>query len=204
MHEAMHATSYLRRAGSFLAPNRRNRASHLIVAAALCWGQAACQATSAQGPVAPAVETDVQAVQSVVARVAHHIDGRRWQELLALFADEVETDYTSLFGGQIQRQRADQLVLGGWKKLLSPLEATQHLLGPIDVRVQGGVAIAECHVRGYHRSARARSGPEWMVAGHYIFELTKFGAEWKIRKLVIQSFYQTGNANLLQESAAGN
>jgi hypothetical protein len=176
----------------------------VIVAAALCWGHAACQATSAQAPVAPAVEADVQAVQSVVARVAHHIDGRRWPELLALFASEVETDYTSLFGGEIQKQRSEELVIEGWKKILSPLETTQHLLGPIDVRVQAGSAIAECHVRGYHRSARARSGPEWMVAGHYIFELSKVGSEWKIRKLTIQSFYQTGNSNLLRESAATN
>jgi hypothetical protein len=203
MHETMHPSSYRRRSGS-LSPYRRNHTWHLIVAAALCWGQAACQATSAQAPAAPALEADVQAVQSVVARVAHHIDGRRWPELLALFANEVETDYTSLFGGQVQKQRADALVLGGWKKMLSALDVTQHLLGPIDVRVQAASAIAECHVRGYHRSARGRTGPEWMVAGHYIFELAKVGSEWKIRKLTLQTFYQTGNSNLLQESAAAN
>src|SRR5262245_42802072 len=97
--------------------------------------------------------TRVFAVQSVVTRVVHHIDRRRWPELRALFADTVETDYTSLFGGEVTRQSADDLVLGGWRTLLSPLDATQHLLGPIDVAFDGSLAIAECHVRGYHRAA---------------------------------------------------
>jgi hypothetical protein len=61
----------------------------------------------------------------------------------------VVVDYTSLFGGEVQKQKPDDLV-GGWRKLLTPLPATQHLLGPIEVAVKGGAATAACHVRGYH------------------------------------------------------
>jgi len=139
--------------------------------------------------------------QGVVARVAHYIDGRRWPELRALFADQVETDYRSLFGGDVQVQPADQLVLEGWRTLLSPLESTQHLLGPIDVEITGQTARAECHVRGYHRAPAAASGPEWMVAGHYVFSLTRAGESWKITKLVLHATYQTGNRDLLREAA---
>src|SRR5262245_45149069 len=114
---------------------------------------------------------EVLAVQAVVARVPHLLDARRWRELRALFEDNVETDYTSLFGGEIQRQRADDLVLGGWQKVLSSLEATHHLLGPIDVTLKGRSAFAECHVQAYHRAPQAKSGPEWTVAGHYVFTL---------------------------------
>ncbi|HEU4579646.1 MAG TPA: nuclear transport factor 2 family protein [Polyangiaceae bacterium] len=145
---------------------------------------------------------EVLAVQSVVAQVPHLLDARRWQELRGLFEDQVETDYTSLFGGEVQRQRADELVLGTWRSVISPLEATHHLLGPIDVSIRGRAAIAECHVQAYHRAPQAPGGAEWTVAGHYIFTLHRhYGGAWKIRKLVLQTSYQTGNRQLLAEAA---
>jgi hypothetical protein len=170
-------------------------------------GVLACAPVSCSAPP-PAAEVpnaarEVVEAQAVVARVAHYIDGRRWSELRSLFADQVETDYRSLFGGEIQKQSADQLVLEGWRALLSPLEATHHLLGPIDVVVTGNEARAECHVRGVHRAPNAPGGPEWMVAGHYVFSLVKQADGWKIRGLTLQASYQTGNRELLRE-AAGN
>jgi hypothetical protein len=146
--------------------------------------------------------TRILAVQSVITRVMHHIDRRRFSELRALFADSVETDYTSLFGGQVMQQSADDLVLGGWRTLLTPLDATQHILGPIDVTFDRSVAIAECHVRAYHRSAKAPGGPEWMVAGHYVFQLGDTAGGWKISKMKLETSYQTGNTKLLEEAAA--
>ena len=35
-----------------------------------------------------------QALRTLVARIAHTIDTRRWADLRALFADELTTDYT--------------------------------------------------------------------------------------------------------------
>jgi len=66
-----------------------------------------------------AAPTDRSDVDAVVTRVAHHIDARRWPELRALFSDTVETDYTSLFGGEVQRQNASEL-MEAWKRLLGP------------------------------------------------------------------------------------
>ena len=145
---------------------------------------------------------EVLAVQGVVARVAHYLDGRRWKELRALFADDVETDYTLLFGGEVQKQSADALVLQGWQTLLSPLDATHHLLGPIDVDIKRKTAIAECHVQAYHLAARAKSGPDWTIAGHYVFTLHRGYGGWRIEKLVLTPSYQTGNRQLLSEAGA--
>lgn len=141
----------------------------------------------------------IRAVRDVVAGVAHHIDGRDWAALRALFADEVETDYTSLFGGEVQRQRADELI-GGWKKLLTPV-VTQHHLGPIVVTQDDGRATAHCHVRGHHFKAGLRDGDTWMVAGHYVFELTRGPQGWKIERMKLETLYQAGNRKLLQQAA---
>lgn len=144
---------------------------------------------------------DADAVRAAIARVSHHIDRRRWPELRALFADPVVVDYTSLFGGEIATRSADDLI-AGWRATLAPVPITQHLLGPIDVVIRGDSAVAECHVRGYHVRRGLRGGDEWMVAGHYVFELGKAGASWLIRKLTLETSYQTGNLELLAQAAA--
>lgn len=141
-----------------------------------------------------------QAVRTVVARIARTIDTRRWQELRALYADEVTSDYTSLFGGEIPHQSGDDLI-ETWRRLLSSLDATQHMVGPIEVHLQGDRALAECHVRGYHVCSAAPGGSEWMVAGQWIIELVERERAWLVTKMTLRTFYQTGNRDLLREAA---
>jgi hypothetical protein len=139
---------------------------------------------------------DILAIQAVIVRVAHTIDGKRWAELRALFADTVQTDYTSLFGGEVQDQRADDLITG-WRDLLGSV-VTQHFLGPVEVEIAGQVARAECHVRGYHVKEGVEDGDEWMVAGHYVFDLQRSASAWTIQGLKLQVILQSGNLKLLQ------
>lgn len=81
---------------------------------------------------------DAEAVRSTVVAVAHLIDHKRWAELQKLFAAAVRTDYTSLFGGTPEEQKAGALV-DGWRGSLGKV-ATQHLLGPIALHVTGAAA----------------------------------------------------------------
>jgi hypothetical protein len=48
-------------------------------------------------------------------------------------------------------------------------------------------AVAECHVRGYHVLEEAPGGREWMVAGHYIFELETQAGVWHVSKLTLRN-----------------
>jgi hypothetical protein len=143
---------------------------------------------------------DVDAVRSTVTQVAHHIDRKQWTELRGLFAAEVGTDYTSLFGGTPVLQSGDALI-AGWRGALEKVQ-TQHLLGPIEVRVSGQGAAASCHVRALHRAERAPGGALWEVLGHYRFTLAREDAGWRIAAMVLETFAQTGNTRLLAEAAA--
>jgi SnoaL-like domain len=140
-----------------------------------------------------------QAVRTLVARIAHTIDTRRWNELRALYADEVTTDYTSLFGGEAQRQSGEALIVG-WRELLGKLDATQHLVGPIDVRLNGDRATAECHVRGYHIRRGAAGGDEWMVAGQWVIEAVESEGRWRVIGMTLRTFYETGSRGVLVAS----
>lgn len=159
-----------------------------------------CGHAGSPGPNAGEREALASRVRDTVKGVAHHIDLREWGSLRALYSAEVETDYTSLFGGEVQRQPADEL-MATWNQLLSPV-ATQHLLGPIEVSLDGSSATARCHVRGYHFANDAPSGPTWMVAGHYTFKLRIEQGRWRITHMKLDTFYQTGNGKLLQEAAS--
>jgi hypothetical protein len=139
-------------------------------------------------------------VRDVVTGVVHHIDAKRWSELRALYADEVQTDYTSLFGGAPQRQTGDALI-GGWRGVLEKV-GTHHLLGPITVELDGAGAIAHCHVRALHHAPGAPGGETWEVLGHYIFMLQNAGPGWKITEMKLETLHQIGNAKLLAEASA--
>jgi hypothetical protein len=140
-----------------------------------------------------------QAVRTLVARIAHTIDTRRWSDLRALYADEVTTDYTSIFGGEAQRQSGDALI-AGWRELLGKLDATQHLVGAIDVRLDGDRATAECHVRGYHVRRGAAGGDEWMVAGQWVIEAVEREQGWRVTAMTLRTFYETGSREVLAPS----
>ncbi len=144
---------------------------------------------------------DLEAVRTTVASVAHDIDAKNWAALQALYAAEVETDYTSLFGGAPTKQ-ANQTLISGWRTVLERV-ATQHLLGPIVVRVEGERATARCHVRAMHHASGAASGEAWEVFGHYVFELARDRDEpgiWRITRMKLETLLQTGNNKLLQEA----
>jgi hypothetical protein len=153
---------------------------------------------AARAHAAPSPE---DAVRATVTRVLHRIDAKRFADLRPLLADSVHTDYTSLFGGAPVDQDAEALI-AGWKAALSPVQATQHLLGPIDVVVTGNEATAECHVRGEHVTPGLPGGDEWMVAGHYLWKLRRKGSSWVVTSLTLETYYQTGNRKLLEEAAA--
>ena len=144
---------------------------------------------------------DIEAIRSSITRLFHAIDRRRWEELSAHCSAIVETDYRQLFGGEVQRQPAGKLI-AQWRRMLSPLTATQHLLGPTDVQIAGPDGAAQCHMRGYHYLAGASGIDEWMVAGHYRFALEDTGDGWKIAGITLEMFYQTGNPRLLEDAAA--
>lgn len=182
---------------------RSDAGARLALALALfCLTALGCASTSPPPPAAAMSRAadEQEAVRRVVADVAHFIDKKRWVELRSLYADQVSTDYTSLFGGTPQKQAGDALI-AGWRGVLEKVQ-TQHLLGPILVDSNGETATARCHVRALHRATGAPSGEQWEVLGHYVFTLARAGSNWKITAMTLETLLQTGNAKLLAEAAA--
>jgi hypothetical protein len=136
-------------------------------------------------------------VSDTVTELLHAVDTLDWTRIRDLLADQVQVDYTSLFGGSAATLPADQLIRN-WQGLLPGFDATQHLLGPIVVRrgADDSRAEAQTHVRGYHYAKGAQGGDVWMVAGHYVMQLERRADRWQIAAITLVTFYQEGNLAL--------
>jgi hypothetical protein len=116
---------------------------------------------------------------SLLTRMLHAIDARDWAAVRASFADEVHTDYTSLWGGSPATQPVDELV-SGWRDFAGGFAATQHLTGPV-IEVDGEW---HAHVQAHHW----RDGQAWSVYGHYIARTT----DDKITSLTLRMLQEVG------------
>jgi SnoaL-like domain len=130
-----------------------------------------------------------------ITRMLHAIDAKDWQGVRDEFADTLDMDYQSLFGDPPIRIDADQQV-NGWRQFAGAFDVTQHLTGPIVVVSDRSGAVADTHVRAYHRIAGAAGGDVWMVAGHYNVKLILVGDHWKIAGMTLTVFYQEGNLRI--------
>jgi hypothetical protein len=143
----------------------------------------------------PAV-SDEQSIESAITRMLFSIDRLDWRGVRAEFTDDVKIDYTSLFGGSPEQLKADVL-LARWQGLVPGFDATQHLTGPIVVTERNGQrATAETHVRGYHY-IKGEPGDVWMVAGHYVMQVERTSAGWKISGIQLDVYREEGNRNLV-------
>ena len=120
---------------------------------------------------------------AVLTRMLHAIDARDFASVRAAFAEEVRTDYTSLWGGEPATVAIDDL-LSGWQELVDGLDATQHLTGPV-VAVDGRL---HTHVRARHW----QDGESWTVFGHYVALVV----DGRIAELTLQTYQQEGNRDI--------
>ncbi len=120
----------------------------------------------------------------VITRMLHAIDRLDWPAVRDCFADVITTDYTSLWGGEVETLPAEELITR-WSEFAGGLAATQHQTGPV-VMSDGR---AETHVIAYHWLP---DGDTWVVHGHYVARL----ADGKIAELTLQTLCSYGHDGL--------
>jgi fermentation-respiration switch protein FrsA (DUF1100 family) len=142
-------------------------------------------------PAGRATLADRQAIGDTVTGLLHAIDHRDWPMVRGALADQVTTDYTSLFGGAARVQSADELV-ESWRGLLPGFDATQHLTGPIVADVSSEWARARCAVTAVHRLGH----DHWTVSGHYEVELTRDRNSWVVSAITYHNVLVVGDEKL--------
>jgi hypothetical protein len=140
---------------------------------------------------------DRNEIANRIGALAVHIDARRWDYLLELFAPEVQADWTSLFGGEPQSLKREQLI-GNWRQLLPGFTRTTHLIGPPTIVVVGETAQASASVVAWHfiKESGLEGSDLWLAGGCYEIGFAKCDGAWRITAMTLARAWSEGNQDL--------
>ena len=116
------------------------------------------------------------------------VDALDWQAFVACFDERIETDYTTLWGGEPETVSPSELS-ANWQALAPGYDATQHLTGPVLVTENGDEARGVTSVRAYHHIAELGT---WMVSGRYEIGFRRTDAGWRINAITLVTYYEEG------------
>lgn len=129
-----------------------------------------------------------------VTALLHAVDTLDWDGVLAVLADEVRLDYTSLWGGVVETVPAPEVVVR-WRGLLPGFDATQHLTGPV---LSDGDRRSTT-VRAYHHAVDGDRSGTWLVAGRYDIGVDGAG---RITAITLHAAYEEGDRALTEVATA--
>ncbi|MEM7775130.1 MAG: nuclear transport factor 2 family protein [Pseudomonadota bacterium] len=137
------------------------------------------------------------AILQVTANIAGGADRHNWTRVKSALADQITTDYTSLFGGNPVTQRADELVQN-WSVFLPGFDSTHHMVTSLMVTsVDGDSATAQANFTATHRIDKAL----WVLGGRYDYKLSKASGEWRVTSLKMTALWETGDRSLVKQAA---
>ncbi|MCT4657259.1 MAG: nuclear transport factor 2 family protein [Cohaesibacter sp.] len=136
-------------------------------------------------------------ISRAITDIAAGADRGDWERVRNVFANTVETDYTSLWGGKSVSQSADELVKT-WSGFLPGFDITHHMVTNHTVKsVVGNKAWAEADFIATHRIDQ----DFWTLGGRYSYELVKSDGRWLVSALTMTSLWETGDRGLVGRAA---
>ncbi len=126
-------------------------------------------------------------------------DHRNWEQVEALFDDEVLLDYSSMSGSPAATLTPNQITTA-WKGILPGFESTHHQIGNILSETSGNKAHVFCYGTATH-FLTDDNGNIWTVVGSYDFDLRKTSeGAWKVSSMTFNFKYQDGNTALPEKA----
>ena len=123
-------------------------------------------------------------------------DNREWNKVEAIFADQVELDYSSMNGNPAVVLSPKQIT-DNWKTILPGFTNTHHQLGNFITKQNGNTAEVFCYGTATH-FLEHEAGNIWTVVGSYNIELKQIDDKWRVSKMKLNYKYQDGNTQLPQ------
>lgn len=140
---------------------------------------------------------DRAAIETRVEAVAVLVDLMAFGPLKALFAERLEVDYSSLFGGEPELLSAADL-MARWSGLAPGFDATRHALSDIMVELDGDEARSSAAVTATHWLESAI----WRVSGRYVFRFARIDGGWRITAMAFLLRQEDGDRGLIDQALA--
>ena len=139
---------------------------------------------------------DKAAIKTIVESVGTLADTGNFEALEKLYAEEVEVDYTSLAGGEVEL-KSPQGLMAQWASVLPGFDLTRHELSNIIVKIDGHKAIATADVVADHYV----SDLFWQVKGDYLYKLEKGSEGWQITSHIFNLTSEEGTRDVFGPAA---
>ncbi|MFE7114149.1 nuclear transport factor 2 family protein [Streptomyces sp. NPDC057654] len=145
---------------------------------------------------------DRAAITELIYTVARAMDARDWDLLATCYAPDAVGDYMN---ANVDGREA---IIAGAKAFLEPFDATQHLVGNIQITVEANTATTHAtfiaqHVRedgsgsGGGSSSSSSSSGQYILGGNYDDVLHRTDEGWKITKRQIRGIWGNGDDSVL-------
>jgi len=144
-------------------------------------------------PANPLASTDQQAIADLTITYAWTIDTRRFADLEQVFLSSATFEVGS---GERVLRGIDEIT-AFISSVLTPLDASQHLVSNHQVRVDGDRATCRCQLQAQHVRQGAEGGPNYIVAGHYDDVLVRTNSGWRIAERHLTRTWTEGNTEVV-------
>jgi 3-phenylpropionate/cinnamic acid dioxygenase small subunit len=134
-------------------------------------------------------------IAEVLARYCDALDQRRWELLAAVFAADASADY-----GSVGTPTGVEAIASAIRNTIENLDATQHLIGNVQVQVQGDTATAQCYLISQHVRAGQPGGEEYLLGGRYVDELARTPDGWRITFRRLDRMWTSGNRDVVRRA----
>ena len=138
---------------------------------------------------------DEAAIETIVESVASFADRSDFESLEKLYAEEVEVDYTSAFGGEVEL-KSPQGLMTQWASSLPGFDRTRHKISNIETEVEGNKATATADVTANHYLDEMF----WQIAGSYEYGLVKEDGQWTIDKMTFIAESEQGSRDIINKA----
>ncbi len=138
---------------------------------------------------------DEAAIKTIVESVANLADRENFESLEQLYAQEIEVDYTSAFGGEVEL-KSPQGLMTQWASSLPGFDRTRHQISNIETEIKGNTATATADVTADHYLDEMF----WQIRGSYEYGLVKEDGEWAIDKMTLIAETERGSRDIINKA----
>jgi 3-phenylpropionate/cinnamic acid dioxygenase small subunit len=136
-------------------------------------------------------------IGELLARYSTALDDRDWPLLADVFLPDAVCDYGSL-GNPRGVDEITTLV----RRTINDLDATQHLVGNVVVKVHGDEATADCYLISQHIRKGTPGGDHYLLGGRYSDRVVRTPAGWRIAHRTLHRMWTSGNRDVVRRPGA--
>lgn len=136
--------------------------------------------------------SDERAILNTLSNFPRVVDRKQWDRVGDVFADDITFNY-----GDGQEQEGMAALLANFRKFHDKCSAMQHLLGSIQLELDGDTAITRAYVQARHKGVGDKENLVFDTHGEYIDRWERRAQGWRIVRRDARWDLFAGDASVL-------